>query len=283
MPAYQIPEQVVPGRRLGRHVNHDPRSLRYLVGAPARALQSVEHERVIPVLDQGDLGSCTGNAAVGALGTKPLYDGLPDDHPHLDEDFAVQVYSSATEIDPYDGQYPPDDTGSDGLSVSKVCKNLGLISGYLAATSVSAMQNALQSAPVIVGVKWYEGFDNPDDDGLVEISGVVRGGHEFEIVGLDLENELFHAVNSWGGGWGKDGSFWFSFDTMSQLLGEDGDCTQLLPLTVPSPTPTPVPGVTSFPGALPEVDQRIQDAARLTGLSVSDWQNSHYLRYFRLT
>src|SRR3954451_11647904 len=127
------------------------------------------------------------------------------------------------------------------------------------------------------------GFDNPDDDGLVESSGDVRGGHEFEIVGVDLENELFHAVNSWGGGWGKEGSFWFSFDTMSQLLGEDGDCTQLFPPTVPSPTPTPTPDVTSFPGALPDVDQRIQDAARLTGHSVSDWQNSHYLRYFRLT
>jgi hypothetical protein len=282
MPSYQIPEQVVSGHRLGRHVNHDPRSLRFLVGAPARAPQSVEHKRVTPILDQGDLGSCTGNASVGALGTEPLYGALPAKHHNLDEDLAVQVYSSATKIDPYDGQYPPDDTGSDGLSVAKVCTTMGLVSGYLTATSVATMQNALQSTPVIVGVKWYEGFDSPDDNGYVEISGAVRGGHEFEIVGLDVDKQLFHAVNSWGTGWGKDGHFWFSFDTMSALLAGDGDCTQLLPLTVPSPTPAPVPEVATFPGATAEVDARIQTAARRANQTLSDWQNHHYTRYFRI-
>jgi hypothetical protein len=92
---------------------------------------------------------------------------------------------------------------------------------------------------VIVGVNWYDGFDNPDSRGLVKISGGIRGGHEFEVIGLDVDKKLFHAVNSWGTGWGKSGHFWFSFADMSRLLSEDGDCTQLLPLTVPAPTPTP--------------------------------------------
>ena len=53
----RIPEHPGAGR-LGRHVRHDPRSLRYLY--PARevsGLVSVRHQRYIPVLDQGDLGS----------------------------------------------------------------------------------------------------------------------------------------------------------------------------------------------------------------------------------
>jgi hypothetical protein len=230
----------VTGGALGRRPNFDPRSLRFRVGQPARALTSVEHQRRSPVLDQGDLGSCTGNAAVGALGTEPLYSTLPGDRASLDEGFAIHVYSLATRIDPFSGEYPPEDTGSDGLSVAKVCKTLGLIPGYLHATSLAGMQAALQDTPVIVGVPWYSGFDDPDSNGHVHVGGEIRGGHEFEVVGMDLELQLFHAVNSWGTGWGRDGHFWFSFNDMNRLLHEDGDCTQLLPLTAPVPTPTPV-------------------------------------------
>ena len=50
-------EQVIPQRRLGRNLRHDPRSLRYLV-QPATVPQTKVWERRIPVLDQGDLGSC---------------------------------------------------------------------------------------------------------------------------------------------------------------------------------------------------------------------------------
>ena len=235
-----IPEIVVPGRRLGRNVNHDPRSLAFTVRQqPARALVSVLHDRRVPVFDQGDLGSCTGNAAVGAVGTAPLIEGLPSSHPQLDEPLAVKVYEDATGLDSFPGVYPPTDTGSDGLSAAKACKNRGLISGYLHATNLATMQAALQDTPVIVGVNWYEGFDQPDQNGRVKIAGDVRGGHEFEVVGLDVDEKTFLAVNSWGDGFGVHGRFSFSFDTMAQLLSEDGDCTQLLPLTVPAPTPTP--------------------------------------------
>jgi hypothetical protein len=224
--------------RLGRHVNHDPRSLRYLVpsgGVPV----SKEWARRGPVLDQGDLGSCTGNASVGMLGSDPFYATLPGKT--LDEALAVKVYSEATKIDPYPGAYPPDDTGSDGLSAAKACKQLGLISGYQHATSLAGMQSALQTGPVIVGVNWYEGFDHPTSSGLVRLSGSVRGGHEFEVVGVDMEKQLFHAINSWGTGWGLHGHFWFSFADMIRLLSEDGDCTSFVPVTAPAPAPTPVP------------------------------------------
>lgn len=231
----RLPEIPGPGR-LGRNVNHDPRSLRYLV--PSQGMQvSKTWSRRTPVLDQGDLGSCTGNASVGVLGTDPFFAGL-DQHEDLDETLAVEVYSLATSLDPFDGAYPPDDTGSDGLSAAKACKQLGLISGYQHATSLSAMVDALQVGPVIVGVNWYEGFDNPDLAGKVKVSGAVRGGHEFEVCGVDVEARMFHAVNSWGTSWGKSGHFFFSFGDMTRLLSEDGDCTSFVPATAPAPTPT---------------------------------------------
>jgi hypothetical protein len=234
----RIPE--VHGRgRLGRHVNHDPRSLSFRVGRPVGALVSVLHERVTPVFDQGDLGSCTGNAAVGALGTAPLFAALPADHATLDESLAVAVYQDATQLDPFPGAYPPDDTGSDGLSAAKALKARGLISGYLHATDLVSMQAALQATPVIVGVNWYSGFDSPDSSGRVRVSGSVRGGHEFEVIGMDMTTGMFTAVNSWGASWGVNGRFKFSFTDMTRLFSEQGDCTQLLPLTAPVPTPTP--------------------------------------------
>lgn len=240
-----IEEDVVENKRLGRHVNHDPRSLSFQVFAqPARTLKSVKHTRHIPVLDQGDLGSCTGNAAVGLAGTGTVFDALPSGHVVLDEALAVKVYSRATQIDPFSGTYPPTDTGSDGLSAAKAVKELGLIAGYTHATSLSAMQSALQDTAVMIGVNWYSGFDYPDSSGFVKVSGYVRGGHEFVVDEIDMEKQRFGATNSWGTGFGVNGRFYFSFADMTRLFNEDGDCTQLLPLTVPTPTPTPTPVAT---------------------------------------
>jgi Papain family cysteine protease len=233
-----LEEVPVEGKPLGRNVNWDPRSLQFRVTPqPARTLRTVRHKRVIPILNQGSIGSCTGNAATGAVGTSPLFEGLMPDHPVLDQSLAVNIYSKATAIDGFGGTYPPTDTGSDGLSVAKVCQKLGLISGYLHATSLEGMQTALQNTPVIIGINWYEGFDDTDANGVVKIAGQARGGHEVEVIAVDFENQFFEAVNSWGPGWGINGHFLFSFSDMDRLLHEYGDSTQLLPFSVPAPQP----------------------------------------------
>jgi hypothetical protein len=61
--------------RLGRHVEHDPRSRAYAVSEDLLpgSYSSAVHQVRIPVLDQGDLGSCTGNAAEALAGSDPLY------------------------------------------------------------------------------------------------------------------------------------------------------------------------------------------------------------------
>lgn len=107
----RIPEIIVPGKRLNRHVNHDPRSLNYLFPVPAGAVvKSVRWTRRIPVLDQGEIGSCTGNGAEGAVGTSPLYESIPETvaarptgDADVDEQQAVALYSAATQLDDYDG------------------------------------------------------------------------------------------------------------------------------------------------------------------------------------
>jgi len=235
-----IPETtIVPGRRLGRHINHDPRSRNFAFTAPT-PIVTTTHMRFMPILDQGSVGSCTGNATVGALGTTPLWEVLPARTP-LTEAEALILYSDATKIDSAVGSYPPDDTGSDGLSVAKVALRRGLISAYAHAFTLQDALSALMTGPVITGVGWYEGFDSPDANGLVAISGNVRGGHEFVVYAVDATAKTVTAANSWGTSYGKEGCFTFSWDTWQRLMDEQGDVTVLLPLKAPDPIPAPVP------------------------------------------
>jgi hypothetical protein len=229
--------------RLGRKVNHDPRSRAYPYLAPRRALRTVEHPRHIPILDQGDLGSCTGNAAVGALGSGRLWDGLLlADRPRLDEAMARQLYSEATKLDPFPGSWPPDDTGSDGLSVAKACQRAGFIGAYRHAFSLTDFLAALQQQPVIVGTTWYQSMFTPSTAGLltVEVSSGAAGGHEYVARRYDATNSLIGFDNSWGTSWGAAGSFWIRVADFQLLLAEQGDATVFTPLA-PAPSPAPPP------------------------------------------
>lgn len=231
-----LPEQGGSPRRLGRHVEHDPRSLRYAHGVlPESAVKPVQWRRRVPVFDQGQLGSCTGNAAAGVLATDSAAGpGVTTVTVNgtvrpVDETLAVDLYKLATSLDSVPGQYPPDDTGSSGLAVAKAAKQLGYIRGYGHALSPPGLLHALQTAPVIVGAPWFSGFDQPDQDGIVFPLGQIRGGHEFLVRGYEhgaTEHDSYLlADNSWGTSWGVRGSFRFSVSTWRVLAANQGDIT----------------------------------------------------------
>lgn len=250
-----LAEDWKPGMRLGRHIHHDPRSLRYQV-QPTGIVQTKIWDRKIPILDQGSLGSCTGNATVGALGSEPFYDTLPADvASSLNEDAAVRVYSLATQLDEFPGTYPPDDSGSSGLGAAKAATQLGYVSGYQHITSIAAAQTAIVAGPFIVGTNWFSSMDEPASDGLVTVSGTVRGGHEYECFGYDASADVWHFCNSWGTSWGDDGRFMYSTADFAKLLGQQGDATTFVPITAPAPTPIPPP----------------QPSVSLPPTSVRDW------------
>lgn len=245
----------------GRHVNHDLRSRQFAFDGRGVELKTVRHPRYIPVLDQGNLGSCTGNAGTGALGTGSLWATVPPgllsaNDPNFDEKFAVQLYSDATKIDSYTaGDYPPDDTGSDGLSIAKVLKNRGLISGYQHTFTLSDALSALVTGPVIIGVNWYNSMMNTDSNGFLNIpaGASIAGGHEVVLDEINVEKQYVGGTNSWSPLWGVAGRFKLAFSTFERLLKEDGDCTVFVPVTQPAPTPGPVnplppaPVVPEFP------------------------------------
>src|SRR4051794_8921622 len=183
------------GMRLGRHLWLDARSLADMAenktADMTHPVKTTEWDRVITILDQKKLGSCTGNAGPGALGTQPFYDAvgqklLPaaDDEMHL-EGFAVQLYEDATVVDGYPGTYPPDDTGSSGLAICKVLKSRKAIKGYHYARTPHGFLQLLRQGPVLQGMPWYNAFFQPDKQGFIDsdpkwMSSGVAGGHEIE-------------------------------------------------------------------------------------------------------
>lgn len=259
MKAYQIPEQVVPEMRLGRNVAHDLRSLRYPFRAPGLPITNSRWSREIDtVLEQGNLGSCTGNSVAAALIcslSNPIHDALSlVQVSELNEALAVKIYSRGTELDIWEGAWEPQDTGCDGMSVAKAAQEFGYISSYSHCFTWQDAVTALTLSPIIVGINWYEGFDVPDGDGVIEKTGGIRGGHEICFDEVDSDNQLVWFRNSWSNQWGINGRACMTWDTFNAILAEDGDATVLAPLATPVPTPIPTP--TPDPTAM---DQELLD------------------------
>lgn len=228
-----IKEELKAKKRLGRHIEHDPRSREYAFGRIMRTshLKTVRHRRYGSVLDQGNIGSCTGNAVAQALNTKPLH---TQGSALLGESIALDFYKLATELDEFPGIFPPDDTGSSGLSAAKAAQQKGYIISYSHAFSIEEALAALQEKPVITGVNWYEGFDRPNkyERGQVDMTGQIRGGHEFLVRGFEwyhtLMDSFIVATNSWGAAFGMSGDFRFTVAVWEKLLDQEGDVTILV-------------------------------------------------------
>lgn len=216
----RLDERVIPGKRLGRHIFHDPRSRDFPADRAAQ-IMSVTHKANGLPLNQGDIGSCTANAVCGALDSSPDFTGGA---PRSEND-AIQLYEVETRLE---GQpYPPNDPGGSGLEVCKAAKQLGWIASYTHAFGVEHALLALVVRPVITGISWYTSFDTPDATGLVVIASgaTIRGGHEVVADGIDTANQLAWFWNSWGPSYGVSGRFCMSFDTWQQLLAQQGDVT----------------------------------------------------------
>lgn len=280
---YQRIAQTDP--RLGRHVHHDPRSARYAEPVmPRSAVKSITWTRHTGILDQLDLGSCVPNAgdgliacdAAGYIGTDRIVIPKADTQGvftagsawDLNEDFAVNLYRLVTRIDPYSGAWEPDDTGSDGLSLAKALKMLGLSDTYTHAFSYKAAVSALQKGPVAFGTVWYNSMFDPTSKGeiVVDPGSGVAGGHEYLSRQFDADNDRVWIDNSWGESWGQDGRAWISGKSMTALLKAQGDVTVPHLVNV-TPGPGPVP-----PGPVPpaDVDTQLWTAAKA-------WAASHGL------
>ena len=192
-----------------------------------------------PVYDQGQLGSCTGNAIAGAIEFDQRKQGNKEFVPSrlfiyynerviegtVSQDAGAQIRDGVKSVAklgappetdwPYDiakfAQKPPPNAYSDALQ--------DLVSSYARVTNnLTNMQGCLASGyPFVFGFTVYESFESATvaQTGIVPMPAPgeqVLGGHAVVAVGYDNSQRRFIVRNSWGANWGMAGYFTIPFE-----------------------------------------------------------------------
>jgi C1A family cysteine protease len=186
-----------------------------------------------PVFDQGELGSCTGNAIAGALSYLEYRDNdatfdisrlfiyyqerVIEDTVAWDEGAEIRdgikacanVGYCAETLWPYDPTQfavkPPDTAYADATAHK--------ISEYMRAVELIDYQTALAAGlPVAFGFTVYDSFQSDEvaQTGVVPMpakSESSLGGHAVLMVGYDDASQRVIVRNSWGSAWGQGGYF----------------------------------------------------------------------------
>lgn len=214
-------------QRLNRLVSFDERSKAFPVrGVISKAEQRKPRSRrwsISKVLDQGKEGACVGFAFSHDLIATPC------PYPEIDDTFAKQtIYWEAQRIDEWEGGSYPDATpiseGTAVLAGVKVAQKLGYYREYRWAFGVDDLVLALgYVGPAVIGVNWYNGMYATESDGFISPSGGIEGGHAILVRGVDVKQQYFTLVNSWGKDWGTNGDCKLTYKAMARLLSEDGE------------------------------------------------------------
>jgi C1A family cysteine protease len=229
----------VPSRRYGWLPDlPDHRDHLYSVPAPiaANLPTSVDlRPKCPPVLDQGQLGSCTANALANAH----LFDQMAENDPQDQLPSRLFIYWNERDLE---GSVKSD-SGAQIRDGIKVLAKLGAppesawpydiakfavkppATAYQAALSEVAIgyQRVTQSLPqlkgalaagfpMVFGFTVYESFESDAvaKTGIVPMPGPTErslGGHAVMAVGYDDSLQAFRVENSWGPGWGQNGFF----------------------------------------------------------------------------
>lgn len=229
---------------------HDPRDHIYKATAPIDIPDVVDLRTGCSAIeDQGDLGSCTGHAIVGALEydenaqrEQPIrlsrlfvYYNERMVEGDIMEDGGAQIrdgikviakYGACDEtLWPYAPEHftlkPSMEAYDDGL------KHRAIQYRRVLQTEDDLMHALASGFPVVCGIMIYDSFESEQvaSDGLVPMpsdSEQCQGGHAVLMVGYDRKRRLFIMRNSWGPDWGDKGYFYLPFDYItSPELAED--------------------------------------------------------------
>lgn len=223
IPPVALDIEVVPQQdvRLGRNKVHDPRSRLFALATPVD--RSGWHDKAIRIYDpvpnpNQAIGCCTYVAKCVQLNAT----GNRVKGRVLKMADAERGYSRATQIDPYPGVWPPQDTGSDGLATCKVAIEFGQAGEYrwLFGGADEVIATVMAGEPVSVGTWWYWDMFDRDDRGMVQVSGGRAGGHQYVIRGYDVDRD-WALGRCWWGPTFKD--FWIERGALDGLLADGGD------------------------------------------------------------
>lgn len=169
-------------------------------------------------LDQGNTGHCVGFGWAGWGNTLPVDDNWVDADGH-----AIYYECKVIEGDPggEDGAYTRDG--------AKAMLNRRRLSVYAFADTMADILDHLRGkGPVVVGTDWTNDMFEPDSSGYVKPTGGVAGGHCYLMYGVQGDTLIFK--NSWGDGWGLDGSFKMRISDFQVLLDAYGEAVATVEL-----------------------------------------------------
>ena len=149
-------------------------------------------------LDQGNIGSCVGNAHAHDLAGKPVA------IPNVTESTALQIYRLAQTIDGIPGPHE----GTSVLAGEKAKQQLfpGCDGSFHWCFGVQDVIDTLSHiGPVILGINWYTSMFTPNAEGIIEVKGRIAGGHALLCNQLDARRGGFWLHNSWSQSWGSQG------------------------------------------------------------------------------
>jgi hypothetical protein len=205
---------------LGRLPAPDPRDRAHLMRAflPTGPLPASKHWAFIrSPLDQGQEGACVGFAWCHFLLAAPISTRQTDATAT-----ARALYREAQRVDEWDGE---DYEGTSVRAGAKVLQSRRQLASYVWAWDAETVARyVLTQGPVIMGTDWLTGMDQPDARGFVHVTGRVRGGHAWALLGYNRTRGIFRLVNSWGAAWGPHkGRAWIAGEDMERLLETGGE------------------------------------------------------------
>lgn len=218
--------------------NEDKRDHLFAPRLGAAAPSSVDlRANCSAIEDQGDLGSCTGNAIAGIVEYLCRKAKKNTDVSRLFIYYQERVYEGDVNYDngayirdgikavnkigvptealwPYDVRkfaYRPTTAAFTNAATRKAV-------GYQKCANFTAVKQALaQGYPVVIGFDVYESFetDSVAATGLMPMPNKAReqllGGHAVALVGYNDSTQRFIARNSWGTSWGDRGYFYMPY------------------------------------------------------------------------
>jgi hypothetical protein len=196
----------------------DPRSLNFrieLLLAGADPVVRARRWTKPAVLDQGSEGACTGFGTAHALLASPRrWTGV-------DAEVANLLYRQAQKHDEWPGE---DYEGSSVLGAMQATRAAGYIKEYRwAKTMDEILMGVSRFRPLVIGVNWYDGMWEPDDDGFLHATGYIVGGHALLLSGVIPSRRCVVLDNSWGPDWGLRGSAYLSYEDLDRLRREWGE------------------------------------------------------------
>lgn len=212
--------------RLGRQMVHDERSRAFAVPRTAVDRSSWRDKairlydpRVNPNQSVGNCTMCAKAMQMNSIGNRKT--GRV-----LGMAWATEGYRVVTRIDPFPGQWEPDDTGSSGLASCKAAQQMGVGGAYQweFGGADGVIQNIMEGRAMSNGTWWMGDMFGPSGGTyaglpIVSPTGGRVGGHQYIARGYDRERDLV-LCRCW---WGGFRDFWMKRTDFDALLRDGGD------------------------------------------------------------